>query len=454
MRKHTQSTKDLMAERRREWHQKHPGHFKGVRLTDEHIQKISVTHQQRNAIIEEQRMKTSNVHNGRVITRAGMLAATPEEGRRDLLDWIDNEGMNHIPQIRIMRDERDNWRSGLSQALLYRGGLAEMDRQSNFNCYTLRNIVEDCLHNTGFTFKAIEWTQHLGRAMATSDFKYIVSEVAGKFMLEGFEAVPTTFDLWTKAVDVANFRKQTLVGLSEFSNIPRLSESGIVQKATIEDYQETFNLDTYSAIFPITRMSIVNDDVGILTTVPQRLGEAAKNTLNDAVYQKLNANPVMADGQTLFCSQHANVTLPGTLNAAMIDVIRANMAIQKDQNNVRLRMTPNMILCPVELQGTLNSIMNAQYIPNEKGILNQTNPVNGLAEVISDAALDDLNPKAFYAVASRYPSIIVAYLKASNRQPTIQQIKSRLFDGDEYKVTFDFGLCAANHRTLYKGILS
>ena len=56
-------------------------------------------------------------------------------------------------------------------------------------------------------------------------------------------------------------------------------------------------LKTYGRQFTMTREAFINDDIGLLTTMPQRYAALSANTQNKLVYQILTQNKKIYDGK-------------------------------------------------------------------------------------------------------------------------------------------------------------
>ena len=71
-------------------------------------------------------------------------------------------------------------------------------------------------------------------------------------------------------------------------------------------------LKTYGRQFTMTREAFINDDIGLLTTMPQRYAALSANTQNKLVYQILTQNKKIYDGKALFSAERGNTLQKGT----------------------------------------------------------------------------------------------------------------------------------------------
>nr|MCH1932848.1 Clp protease ClpP [Shewanella shenzhenensis] len=61
-------------------------------------------------------------------------------------------------------------------------------------------------------------------------------------------------------------------------------EGAEYQSITLGDNGAEIALATYGEIFAITRQAIINDDMNMLSIIPQKMGAAAKATIGDLVF--------------------------------------------------------------------------------------------------------------------------------------------------------------------------
>ena len=128
------------------------------------------------------------------------------------------------------------------------------------------------------------------------------------------------------------------------ATFPRVGEAGEYKYASVTDGQETWQLYTYGNILAITRQTIINDDMGALTTIPSQMGIKAALKENTLAWAKITDNAAMADGVALFHATHANYTGTGTaISNDSIGVGRQLMRVQTDLCGDYLRIVPKSL---------------------------------------------------------------------------------------------------------------
>ena len=286
---------------------------------------------------------------------------------------------------------------------------------------------------------------------STSDFPQLLSNIATKSVLRGYDEAEETFQLWTVEGSLSDFKVANRVGLDAFPSLREVREGAEYKYITTQERGAQVVLATYGELFSITRQAIINDDLSAFTKVPRMLGRAAIRTVGDLVYAVLTGNPVMADGKTLFHADHANLMTGAALSTTSVDAMRAAMAKQaagKSVLNIRLAH----LLVPVALQGVANVVRDSEYEVGATAKNNTVpNSVRGTFDVISDARLDAASATAWYGAASGgvHDTVEVNYLDG-NKTPYIEQQQGWNVDGTSFKVRIDAGVSAINHRTLAK----
>jgi len=73
----------------------------------------------------------------------------------------------------------------------------------------------------------------------------------------------------------------------------------------------------------------VNDDLAEMTTVPRKLGAAARRTEADLVYGIFTGNPAMADSVALFHATRGNLLTKGSSALSTTSLALAVVALRK-----------------------------------------------------------------------------------------------------------------------------
>ena len=140
----------------------------------------------------------------------------------------------------------------------------------------------------------------------------------------------------------------------------------------------------YGIIVPFTHMAMINDDIGALADIREKLGAAAKRKYGDLVYAVLTGNPAMGDGVALFHADHGNFVDNGSGAAPSVATLNtgaAAMATQKDlQDEQSLNIRPMFILAPWALKATVDNLLVTTN-PGFVGGGSQTTPQRTLSPI-------------------------------------------------------------------------
>ncbi|QMA47859.1 phage portal protein [Citrobacter freundii] len=207
-------------------------------------------------------------------------------------------------------------------------------------------------------------------------------------------------------------------------------------------------LATYGELFSIDRQTIINDDLDMLTRIPQAMGLAARATVGDLVWAVLTSNPKMSDDKPLFHADHGNL-VTADLTIEGLDTARKAMLLQKSGDR-RLNIRPAYMLTPVAIESRANQLIKSASVPGADANSGIVNPIQNFVTVASEARLDDSSPTDYYLTAAQgRDTIEVAYLDGIDT-PYLEQQQGFTVDGAAFKVRIDAGVAPLDWRGLVK----
>ncbi|WP_329502700.1 ClpP-like prohead protease/major capsid protein fusion protein [Klebsiella aerogenes] len=335
-------------------------------------------------------------------------------------------------------------------AIEARIGLKEAEKDNRYNGYTLKELARASLQDRNISISGKNVVQMVGMAFthSSSDFSFILQDVANKSMLQGWSDSPETFDKWTRAGNLPDFKPGHRVGLDTFPRLREVRPGAEYKYATIGEKGEKIILATYGELFSIDRQSIINDDLSVLSTIPMSMGRAAKATIGDLVYAVLQTNPALSDGVQLFSDEHNNY-FAGELSVETLSSLRSQMRLQKSQAGQVLNIVPKFLIVPAVQESLAEQIIRSISIP---GTMNSGvhNPVKDSLDIIVEPRLDGVDEDAWYlAAAQGSDTIEVAYLDG-NATPYLDSTEGFTVDGMTYKVRIDAGVAPMDYRGLMK----
>lgn len=382
------------------------------------------------------------------------MDCTVEQAQSKLLAAL-GQGTTPTAKPTIVTGGRDEtvvakYRNDVVNALSARIGLEQADTSNPMAGYTLFELARNALQMNGINAYGMSKMDIVAKAFThtTSDFGDLLSNVANKALLKGYDEAEETFERWTSVGELPDFKATTRVDLGAFPDLEHVPEGAEYQEATVGDRGETVQLATYGRLFSITRQAIINDDLGAFTRLPQKMGRAARRTLGNLVYAVLNGNPAMSDGTELFHANHGNLGTASAINTASVDALRALMAKQT-LGDAYLNITPSYLIVPTEKRGLAIQTIESEFEIGASAKNNTApNYVRHIAEVISDPRLSG---NAWYLAANpaMFDTIEVQYLDGI-QSPTLEQQSGWNIDGVEFKVRLDAGVKALDWRGLAK----
>ena len=350
-------------------------------------------------------------------------------------------------------DQRDQTRAAMLNAIQARAGTAPPDAQNPYRGHSLSEIARDCVVAAGVDVRGRDRMEVVGLAFthSTSDFPGLLGDASRRAVLQGFEEVDTSLEQFTADASVPDFKPTTLVGLGSFSNLLQVPAGGEYKYGTFSEQGQKLQVVTYGRLFSITRQAIINDDLGIFSEVPRKMGRAARRTIVQAVWNLVTSNPVLADGNTLFHASRGNLLTGAAISTQSVDAMRVAAAKQKDADGNIIRMPLNRLLTPVALGGLARTVRASQYEVSGSKNLTTPNIVQNTFEVIDDAHLDEDSAAAWYGVVdpNYAAAIVIAYLNG-NKQPYLEQHEGFTVDGVAWKVRIDAQPGIGEPKGIYK----
>jgi len=261
-------------------------------------------------------------------------------------------------------------------------------------------------------------------AYSTIDIGGILSNVANKFLLEGFFSVERTWRNICAIRNVSDFKTVTsyrLIGRDQYEEV---APGGELKHGTLGEESYTNKADTYGLLLSIDRRDIINDDLGAITTVPRKLGRGSGLKINDVFWS------TFMDNAAFFTAGNNNY-LEGADTALGIDgLTKAEVAFlnQVDADGKPIGVMPAVILVPTSLSAMGTMLFKSLEIRDTTVSTKYpvANPHAGkfrveVSRYLSNAQYTGSSDKAWYLLAdpSDLPVIEVAFLNGQE-SPTIE----------------------------------
>jgi len=310
-----------------------------------------------------------------------------------------------------------------------------------------------------FRRDAAGWLQ---AAFSTTTLPGVLSNIANKMLLEGYNYIEDAWRKVAKIASVNDFKEHSRYRMTGAFKFEQVSADGELKHGKLDEQKFGQKADTHGIMFALTRQMIINDDLGAFTDIPRQIGMGAAESIADAVWSLWLRNPVQADGKAFFHADHGNYA-EGADTALSVDGLtdaEIQFSQQTKPNGRPLGMPANILLVPTALKVAAEMLMKSTQL-NETTTANKpkpsTNPHVGKFDVVSSVYLSNVSfngasSKAWYLLAdpNRLPAIEVAFLNGVDR-PTVEKTDADFNTlGIQFRGYIDFGVREQDHRGALK----
>ncbi|MGC9455253.1 MAG: hypothetical protein ACP5HU_10370 [Phycisphaerae bacterium] len=262
------------------------------------------------------------------------------------------------------------------------------------------------------------------QGFSTIDIGGILSNVANKFLLEGFFSVERTWRNICAVRNVSDFKTVTsyrLIGKDQYETV---APGGELKHGTLGEEKYTNKADTYGLLLAIDRRDIINDDLGAITTVPRKLGRGSGLKINNVFWGIFLNNPAF------FTAGNKNY-LTGADTVLSIDGLsKAEKAFmdQVDGDGKPIGIQPAVMLVPTALSAMATMLYKSLEIRDTTASTKYpvANPHQNkfraeVSRYLSNSSYTGNSEKAWYLLADPQdlPVIEVAFLNGQE-SPTIE----------------------------------
>ena len=294
------------------------------------------------------------------------------------------------------------------------------------------NRLSDIFAAFGYTYRPgdnASMTKAIKAAFSTVDIPNVLSNVAHKFVLAGFGAVGEDWRKVSRAVPVTDFKAVKGVRLVMGGVLQPLAKGGELKHVSLSDESRDLAAATKGSIVGITREDLINDDLGVLSMIPERFGQMAGRTINKDVFGAISRTAGDYGANT-----------SGALNVANLATAYQLALGITDTNGDYLGAMPNVILAsPSNYLSALNIYQSEQVTgtSSEKG---KNNVMRGLLAPITSQFLG--SGTAYWLFNSAFPLVDVAFL--NGRTTPIVETAEADFNqlGIQMRCYFDYGAAA------------
>jgi hypothetical protein len=284
----------------------------------------------------------------------------------------------------------------------------------------------------------------------------ILSNVAGKLLLNAYQAIATTWQLVCSISIVNDFKLHSRYRLTADGTFDQVGAGGELKHGTLGEQAYGQQAKTYGKILSISREDLINDDLGAFGELPKVLGRNAAIALEKAVYTLL-----MGPG-TFFSAGNNNYFAGATSNLQLSSLQTAEqmMLDAVDDAGYPILLQPVTLLVPTALKTTAFSLVHSTELvgTTTADVLKPSgNPFVGRLNPAASAWLNNANLTGYSALAwyllgnpVDVAAMEVAFLNGL-QYPTIQTAETDFSVlGIQLRCFHDFGVALQDPRGAVK----
>ena len=281
----------------------------------------------------------------------------------------------------------------------------------------------------------------LAAAWATHSISGILSSTVNKFLLAGFDSVESAWRSISTVRSVNDFKTLTSYRLNGGFKFEKVGNGGELKNSGASDEQRTISAETYGIMTSVTRTDMINDDLGALTAVPQRIGRGGALKLNDVFWADF------VDDASFFTTTRGNKkTSAGALSISTLKTIATMFRKLRDPDGNPVAVEPRLLLVPVDQELAAAEIMGSTLIQSgATGGQPERNVMAGRYQVVASTYLSNVDD--FYLLASPADLAVMEVAFLNGVQSPIVETAEADFNtlGVQMRGYFDFGVAKAEY---------
>ena len=280
----------------------------------------------------------------------------------------------------------------------------------------------------------------LQAAWATHSISGILSATVNKFLLAGFNGVESSWRSISSVRSVNDFKALTSYRLNGGMKFEKVAPGGELKNAAVSDESRTISAETYGIMTSVTRNDLINDDLGALTAVPQRIGRGGALKLNDIFWASFQ------DDSAFFTTGRANKkATAGALSLANLKAIATMFRKLKDPDGNPVAVEPRVLLVPSDIELAAAEIMGSALLVGGSSAAPNVNVLAGRYQVVSTSYLSSAEDYYLLASPADMPVMEVAFLNGV-QSPIVETAEADFNTlGVQMRGYFDFGVAKAEY---------
>jgi ATP-dependent protease ClpP protease subunit len=353
------------------------------------------------------------------------------------------------PTARILRDERDTKREGMTEALVAQmtGAKPESDKAAPFMGYGLIDMAAETIGHKGRIRSAGDKIEVFMAAGHTrSDFSGIFENALNKVLLDRYQVAEPTYRKIARKRNFNDFRVHPMVRAGDFPKLQPVGEGGEIKFGTFGERRETAILAPYGVGLRFSRQMFIDDDLGAIYDMLNDYGASVADFEEETFYTFKAAATLASDGLAVHVAGHNNLAGAGTaITVVALGAGRAAIRKQTTIDGKKMNMTPSILLVGPDKETEADQLITS-IVPNQPS---SVNPFSGRLEVVSSAQITG-NRWELYVDPNRPGGacFVYGYLNGAEA-PRVRMDEPFGQQGMAMTVEHDFGMGAIDFRGTY-----
>lgn len=360
--------------------------------------------------------------------------------------------MHGRPTARVLRDEREVRREGMTGALVAQikgDAPGEGPAREYMDMSLAEMAAASCDYRGSMRSAGDRLDVFMAASHSTSDFPAIFENALNKVLLERYQVQAPTYREISRRRDFTDFRPHPMVRAGDFPKMQPLAEGGEIKFGTIGENKETAVLTPYAVALTITRQMLVNDDLGAIDQILSDYGSMVAD-FEEETFFNFFANATLADGNAVWLANASRGSnLAGTAAAITVSSLALGRAAMRKQTTIdgkKMNLTPSILLVGPDKETEADQIVTT-ITPQTAG---NVNPFSGRLRVVTTAQITGNNWYLFAEPSRPGGACFVHGFLNGAAAPRVRMDEPFGRQGMSMSVEHDFGLGAIDFRGTYK----
>lgn len=193
--------------------------------------------------------------------------------------------------------------------------------------------------------------RNVSAAFSTIVLPNMLSNIANKFFIDAFNFEEQTWREVSAVGRVNDFKQTTRLTLTSDMIYKIVAPGGQITHGEVSEEVYTNQADTFARLMSIDRTTLINDDLGALTTMPAQLGKGAIDAFNLAFWTEF------LDNASFFTAPRGNLTSGQAFGIDEVTAMETAFFDQTKPNGTPYGSMPEIILVPNALNVLANQIV-------------------------------------------------------------------------------------------------